>query len=138
MYRLFDVCYVHVINRLGLPPISSSTTTTFTTTATSSSSKQDQSKIVEYKPFRRHNVPFIEVVSSTLVRSLNPYPYWPLPIQNTLLTNLLDSEVYEYIKRKGLYNFSSQYLWKQRIFRGSFIGIMIYLCFFYHSKHSIV
>jgi hypothetical protein len=53
-----------------------------------------------------HRVSFLGGVSSTIVRDLLAYPYWPLPIENSRLRSALHESVYEYIKTVGIYNFS--------------------------------
>ena len=125
--RLFQVSFVHVIDRLGLPPLSALSSSSPSLTLSS----EDIIKQSKYKPFQRHTIPFLQNVSSTLVKSLNPYPYWPLPIENSLLVSMLDPLVYQYIKEKKLYNFSAEYQWKQRFLRGTILGVIVYLCLYY-------
>jgi hypothetical protein len=114
--RLFDLCKVHVIERLGIsadscqvPPLDIPS---------------------QFSCYRRHRVPFLTGVSSTVIRGTNAFPLWPLPIESLFLQEELDPAVYSYLKSHRLYNFSSEALWRQRRCRLCVLGVIVsaFLC----------
>jgi nicotinic acid mononucleotide adenylyltransferase len=111
--RLFELCHVHVIERLGLPPSSNNTPPLSPSFVPS-----------VYRCYQRHHIPSLNNVSSTEIRAVSAYPYWPLPIENPFLVEELDPAVYSYLKSHGLYNFSEEALGRQRRCRLYFLGII--------------
>lgn len=86
-HRLFELACLHVIARKGIPL----------------KTKLNHQYIDKCTI---HRVSFLGDVSSTVVRSLLAYPYWPLPVENNRLKHALHESVYEYIKTLEIYNFS--------------------------------
>jgi nicotinic acid mononucleotide adenylyltransferase len=136
--RLFELCRVHVIERLGAPPDGSHDCNIFipSSGSRSISSSSPLSSLVsspsplpvcippKYRCYQRHHIPSLNNVSSTEIRAVSAFPYWPLPIENPLLVEELDPSVHSYLKSHGLYNFSEEVLWRQRRCRLYVLGLL--------------
>lgn len=117
--RLFELCHVHVIERLQPPSGDRNMIISHPQSSPSIPSK--------YCCYQRHSVPSLTNVSSTEIRAVSAFPYWPLPIENQFLVEELDPSVYSYLKCHGLYNFSDEILGRQKRCRFYFLGIISWM-----------
>jgi hypothetical protein len=111
LVRLFDLCKVHVIGRLGLSSENSPPMPLFDIPS-------------QFQCYKRHQVPSLTGVSSTMIRACNAFPFWPLPSESLYLQEELDPVVYAYLRSRQLYNFSSEALWRQRRCRMCVLGMI--------------
>jgi hypothetical protein len=84
-----------------------------------------------------HNLEFKQPISSTAVRQMNPYPYWPLVfINNRMLLSYVSHSVYSYMMKEKLYGFSRQNLVKIISCRVSIFSLfMLSVCTIFNENN---
>lgn len=117
---LFKVATLHIIERMDAQP-----PTSFQLDPTHQEAKQDVT-------IHEHRVSWLDDMSSSAIREVNPYPIWPIPLYNwpsvssPFLTNPcnITPQVYQYIQKQKLYFFSESYLNAMKRCRIACLGLM--------------